>query len=116
MLFMCSMVRLSLKLATTAQDQLVKLAVALRPLLTEASLQPGCSICWIAADLFQPNILHYIEQWSAEADLLVDLSSGRYQRLAEVMEAAAEPPVFTVERVERIGGLDYVEAALKGRS
>jgi hypothetical protein len=61
------------------------------------------------------NTLHYIEEWSREADLRSEMASDRFRRLAEVMEAAAEPPVFKIERIGQSYGLEYVEAALKGR-
>ena len=114
MLFRCGMVRLSLKLVA-APDQTATLAAALRPLLAEAYSQRACSDCWLAADLFRSNTLHYVEEWSTEADLRADIATGRFRRLAEVMEAASTPPVFKVEFVDRTYGLDYIEAALGGQ-
>ena len=108
------MVRLSLQLLA-AKDQLATLAAALRPLLAEAYAQRGCVDCWLAADLFHANLLHYVEEWSSEEEFRADIGSGRFQRLAQVMEAAAEPPAFRVDLVDRTFGLDYAEAVLGGR-
>ena len=108
------MVRVALTLVA-AENQLAALAAALRPLLAEAYVQSGCSDCWLAADLFRANTLHYVEEWATEEDLRADIASGRYRRLAQVMEAAAEPPVFKVELLDRTCGLEYVEEALGGQ-
>jgi quinol monooxygenase YgiN len=90
------------------------LAAALRSISTQALGQPGCRSSRLSSDLTNPDALHYWEEWTTEAGFRVQLSSARFKRLLQLMEAGIEPPELEVQLVSRRTGLAYVEAILRG--
>jgi hypothetical protein len=65
----------------------------------------------LCAELEQPTVLCYVEEWDEEEELFVQLRSERFSRLLEVMECASEPPFLEFRFVASRRGLDYIEFA-----
>ena len=89
------------------------MASALRHLMMQTRAERGCARCELSTDLVDPAILYYVEEWAGESDLRDQIRSERFRQLIEVMETAAHPPRFIVQRVIVACGFDYVQAALR---
>jgi quinol monooxygenase YgiN len=100
------MVRLTVALKTSArcaQD----LIEAFRFLMVNTRLERGCAGCsaWTDPD----SIVHYVEEWTTEADMRRRVQSDRFTSLLAVLESAHEPPSVQFDFVTTTRGLDYVE-------
>ena len=76
-----------------------------------ARLSRGCSRVELCAEVGQPDVLCYLEEWDAEEELITQLRMERFSRLLEVMECASEPPVLEFRFVTAKRGLDYIVSA-----
>jgi quinol monooxygenase YgiN len=90
------------------------LAAALRLVKTQALAQPGCADAHLSADLTNPDVLHYREDWVSEADFREEVRSERFKRLIRIIEASAEPPRLEVQLVSNTQGIEYVEQLIGG--
>jgi quinol monooxygenase YgiN len=88
------------------------LARALRRSMRDALSARDCVRCHLSIDLIDPETLHYVEEWTSEAALQAEIRLGRFHRLIDVMEEAAEPPMFSVRRMSESNGLQYLSDAL----
>jgi quinol monooxygenase YgiN len=80
---------------------------AFRFLMVSTRLEPGCVRCsvWTEPDAR----LHYIEEWSTEADIRRHVKSERFTPVLALMESVHEPPQVRFDFVSTTRGLDYVE-------
>jgi hypothetical protein len=51
-----------------------------------------------------------VEEWHSQEDLDRQIRSIHYTRLPAIMEAAAEPPELRLSWVQKVKGLEYLEA------
>jgi hypothetical protein len=107
------MVQLRL-LAIIAPDRVRETIQALRVILRPASLDRECAGARLSADVENPTVLFYTEDWVTAEALNHQLRSIRFTRLLEVMETSAVLPSLEIRFISEVRGLDYVEAA-RGR-
>ena len=88
-----------------------RLAATLRLLMAQAWAAEGCVNCHLSIDLHDPDTLHYVEEWTSEAELRRDIRSERFGRLIEALELAARQPRVDIQVISESHGLDYIEAA-----
>ena len=106
------MMRLSLTLVAR-RGGASSLAAALRQSMTHAQGQRACVRCQVSIDLFDPDILHYLEEWASEAAMREEILSPRFHRLISVIEQASARPVFNLQRVSQSSGYDYIETVMR---
>jgi hypothetical protein len=80
-----------------------------------ARLSRGCSRVELCAEVEQPEVLCYMEEWDVEEELVAQLRVERFSRLLELMECAGEPPFLEFRFVSSRRGLDYIESARSGK-
>jgi len=99
------MVRLAVVLHAPSTRCAQDLLEALRFLAVSTGLEPGCVQClaWTDPDW----TVHYVEEWTTEADMRRRVLSDRFTSLLGVVESALEPQVqFDFVTTQR--GLDYI--------
>jgi quinol monooxygenase YgiN len=84
---------------------------ALQTIMLPARLSRGCSRVELCAEVQQPGVLCYLEEWDEEEELFAQLRVERFSRLLEMMERASEPPFLEFRFVSARRGLEYIEAA-----
>ena len=87
--------------------------VALRHSMVQAQKTRGCVRCQLSADLTDPDVLHYVEEWASEPDLRSGIRAERLLRLIAAIESATAQPEFSIEFFTRSAGLDYIEDVLR---
>lgn len=99
------MVRLSVTLRPAARC-VRELVEAFRFLMVATRLEPGCLGCsvWPEPD----STVHYVEEWSTEADLRRRVASDGFTSVLSLVEAAREPPQVRFDFVSSTRGLEYV--------
>ncbi len=75
----------------------------------------GAAIARLTADVDDPDLLWYVEEWREAADLVAEIRTLRFARVLALMETAAEAPSLEFRFVSEVRGLDYVEEA-RGQS
>jgi quinol monooxygenase YgiN len=103
------MVRLNVALNPGSSRGTADLLDALRFLITNTRLQPGCVECsaWADAD----SMVHYVETWETEPDMRRRVRSPQFTSLLAVVESLREPPLLQFDFVTSSRGLDYVAEA-----
>ena len=82
---------------------------ALNSLMVATRVVPGCIGCTLSTELGDQAEFQYIEEWKTEADLINQIRSSRFSKLAHLMEHATERPrVEFVVRGES-HGIEYAE-------
>ena len=100
------MVRLTVTLNAGSARRVQGLLDAFRFLITSTRLEPGCESCSAWAD--SDATVHYVEEWSSEADLRRRVRSPGFTSLLNIMESAEEAPRVQFDFVTQSRGLDYV--------
>ena len=103
------MIRISLMLVAP-RGEFERLAATLRLLMAQAWAVEGCVNCYVSNDLHDPATIHYVEEWTSEAELQHDIRSERFGRLLETLELSARPPRVDIQVILASYGLGYVEA------
>lgn len=87
---------------------------ALQALMLARRTEPGCAGCWLFTDAnsLSEVTIRYIEEWTSEEHLSVQLRSGRLAALAELMERASEMPNVKFVLPQSIRGMDYADEVL----
>ena len=100
------MVRLTVTLRPPARS-VQDLVDAFRFLMVSTRFEPGCVGCsvWTEPD----GSVHYVEEWSTEADIRRRVGSERFTSVLALLESAREPPHVQFDFVAATRGLDYVE-------
>ena len=82
---------------------------ALHALMVAARAEHGCVGCRLSTDLGTTAGLRYVEEWKEEADLVRQVCSDRFGKLAELMETAIERPTVEFSLPDGVRGLEYAE-------
>lgn len=104
-LYLASMVRLTVALNAATPRGAHDLLEALRFLGIAVRLEQGCLVCscWMDPD----STVHYLEEWATEGDMRRRVRSDPFTSLLAVVESAQEPLV-QFDFVHTTRGLDYV--------
>jgi hypothetical protein len=99
------MVRLSMSLSAASTRAADDLLEGLQYLLRRTRLETGCAGCnaWVDAD----GVVHYVEDWTEEADIRRRVLSHSFTSVLTVAEAAQQFDV-QFQFVTATRGLDYV--------
>ena len=82
---------------------------ALRLLASPTRVEPGCLGCRVwTEESDDEGTVRYVEEWATEDAMRLRVSSERFTRLLEVLEAASSPPSVQFDFVSETRGLDYV--------
>jgi len=92
-----------------APGEMASIQAALQTLMVATRSEPGCLSCALAAELGERASFRYVEEWRAERDLVVQLQSPRFAKLAHLMESAIERPHVEFELPSGVRGIDYAE-------
>lgn len=105
------MVRLTVTLRPSARG-VHDLVDAFRFLMVGIRIEPGCLGCsvWTEPD----SSVHYVEEWSSEADIRRRVGSERFTSVLALLESVGEPPHVQFDFVFATRGLDYVEEVRQG--
>ena len=103
------LVQLYLRL-TVAPDRVQDTVQALRTVMAPARFHPECAGVRLTADVENPTVLIYSEDWRALEPLTREFRSPRFAHLTQLMESSTEPPTLEVRCISEILGLEYVEA------
>lgn len=98
------MVRLTIALNAMSARSPQELLDALRFLALGTRLEPGCLTCTAWTSL---ESVHYIEEWTTEADMRRRVRSDTFTSLLGILETARDPRV-QFDFVTTTRGLDYV--------
>jgi quinol monooxygenase YgiN len=82
--------------------------------MAQARLEPGCMDCQVYAEAANPQSLLYLEQWSTQQEMDVEIRSQRFGTLLSIMETAPAAPTLEIWTVSEQRGLEYVEAIRLG--
>jgi len=83
---------------------------ALRAVMSPARFHPECASVRLTADVENPTVLVYSEDWRTLEALTREFRSARFAQLAQIMESSLESPTLEVRLVSEIRGLEYIEA------
>jgi quinol monooxygenase YgiN len=99
------MVRLTVTLRPAARC-VQEVVAAFRFLMVGTRLEPGCLGCSVWAE--PDSTVHYVEEWTTEADLRRRVASDGFTSVLSLVEAAQEPPRVRFDFVSSTRGLEYV--------
>ncbi len=102
------MVQLTVRL-TVPPERIQEITQALRVVLSRARVDRGCAGVHLSADVENPTILYYDEDWCSEALMEREINSSRFTRLMEVMESSTAPPVVEFRVFQEVRGLEYAD-------
>jgi quinol monooxygenase YgiN len=89
------------------------LNTALHALMVATREQRGCTSCSLSTNLGERAGFHYVEEWKTENDLITQLRSSRFEKLAHLIESATERPRIEFFLPGGTRGLDYAEEVRK---
>lgn len=87
---------------------------ALQTLMVATRAEPGCLGCSLSTELGERAGFDYSEEWRTEQDLISQLRSDRFAKLAHLVESAMEPPLVEFSLPGGTRGIEYAEQA-RGR-
>ena len=88
---------------------------ALQSLMVQTRAAPGCLGCSLSTKLGERAGFHYVEEWRTEDDLIHQLRSERFSKLAHLMESAMEHPHIEFALPGGTRGMEYAETVRKGQ-
>jgi quinol monooxygenase YgiN len=74
-----------------------------------ARSESGCLACHLSTDLGEKSGIRYVEEWKDERDLQRQLRSGRFAKIAELVERSTERPTIEFSLSNGIRGIEYAE-------
>ena len=83
-----------------------QLVLALRLLMADTRLEPGCLSCTVWSNL--DATVRYVEEWATEPDMERRVRSDSFTALLAVIDRAEEPPEVRFDFHTLSRGLDYV--------
>jgi len=104
-----NLVQLYLRLAV-APERVQDTVQALRAVMSPARFHPECAGVRLTADVENPTVLVYNEDWRTLESLTREFRSARFAQLAQIMESSLESPTLEIRLVSEVRGLEYVEA------
>ena len=90
------------------------LGAAMQSLMVATRAEPGCVSCSLSTQLGERTGFHYEEEWKSESDLKQQLRSGRFAKLAHLMESAMERPRIEFWLPDGTRGIEYAEEVRGG--
>lgn len=84
----------------------------LRRLKGPTAVSKGCRACQVLQDADDEGALTYLAQWDTQEEAEEHFRSERFRRLLPYIEMSVEPPEVEVSSIDRIGGLEFLVAAL----
>ena len=88
----------------------------LRCLIGPTEVARNCLGCRLYCDADDEDVLTYCVLWGERADMEAHFRSARFRGLLPYIELSAEPPVVEVSRLEVVGGMDCIVAAINALS
>jgi quinol monooxygenase YgiN len=85
------------------------ISAAIQSIMVATRAEPGCIGCSLSTRLEERAAFEYEEEWRTEDDLIVQLRSGRFTKLAHLMESATEQPKIEFTLPGGTRGLEYAE-------
>ena len=101
-------IRMTLEWAVPS-GEVAAINTALQSVMVDTRATPGCVACSLSTQLGERAGIHYEEQWRTEDDLIVHLRSGRFAKLAHLMESATERPRIEFSLPGGTRGMEYAE-------
>lgn len=99
---------------TVSPGETETLSAAVQSVMVATRAQPGCVSCSLSTQLGERTRFHYEEDWRSESDLNLQLKSGRFARLAHLMESAMERPSIEFQLPDGTRGIEYAEEVRRG--
>ena len=87
---------------------------AMHSLMVTTRAEPGCLGCFLSTELGERTGFTYVEEWKTEQDLVSQLRSTRFAKLAHLMEGATEHPSVEFSLPGGTRGIEYAEE-VRGR-
>jgi quinol monooxygenase YgiN len=82
---------------------------ALQSVMIATRGEPGCTACTLSTRLGDRAGFAYVEEWRTERDLIAQLRSSRFAKLAHLMESATEAPRIEFSLPGGSRGIEYAE-------
>lgn len=83
--------------------------VALQSLMVATRAEPGCLGCFLSTELAGRSGFTYMEEWKSEQDLVSQLQSVRFTKLAHLLESASERPRIEFSLPGGTRGIEYAD-------
>ena len=99
---------------TVTPGEIEVLSAAMQSLMVATRAEPGCVSCSLSTQLGERTGFHYEEEWKTENDLKQQLRSGRFAKLAHLMESARERPRIEFLLPDGTRGIEYAEEVRGG--
>ena len=103
------MIELVLEIAARA-GSLPSTVQALGMVKFRAKMEHACLDCRLYAEVGNPKLLHYMEQWPTLQELESQVRSQRFGMLLSIMETAASPPKLEIRTISEQRDLEFVSA------
>ena len=87
---------------------------ALHSLMVATRAEPGCLGCFLSTEMGDRAGFSYLEEWKTEQDLIAQIRSDRFAKLAHLMESATEPPSVEFSLEGQTRGIEYAEEVRGG--
>lgn len=84
----------------------------LRCLKGPTEVSKGCRACRVLQDADDKGVLTYLAQWDTQDEAEEHFRSERFRRLLPYIEMSVEPPEVEVSAMDRIGGIEFLVAAI----
>lgn len=89
---------------------------AMNSLMVATRAEPGCLSCTLSSALGDRAGFRYMEEWRTEDDLIREIRSARFSKLAHLLESALEPPRIEFSLPGGTRGMEYAEQVRGGQS
>ena len=89
---------------------------AMNSLMVLTRAEPGCLGCTLSTQLGDRAGFEYTEEWRAEDDLIQQLRSGRFAKLAHLLESALEHPRIEFSLPGGTRGMEYAHEVRGGQT
>jgi len=109
------MIQVALRIVAPAakRDELLDV---LRCLKGPTEVSKGCRLCRVLQDAENAQALMYLVQWDTRDDVEEHFRSERFRRLLPYIEMSMEPPEVEVSAIDRLGGIEFLVAAIHAKS
>jgi quinol monooxygenase YgiN len=94
---------------SVSRGEMEMINAALQSVMLATRAEPGCTACALSTRLGDRAGFTYVEEWRTEEDLVTQLRSSRFSKLAHLLESATEPPNVEFSLPEGKRGLEYAE-------
>jgi len=87
-------------------------SIPARAVTGPTEVSKGCRTCQVLQDADDESVLTYLAQWDTQDEVEEHFRSERFRRLLPYIEMSVEPPQVDVSVIDRIGGVEFLVAAL----